>query len=151
MQENISFEHHSADLQRFSLHDARISDISIGDQCVDFRFQDGLLLTESGECTKEALLRVKTSPEDVNVYLTTRQKLFCPHTEKYKSRSISLKQVSRFLQKGGIIEIVDCFSGILDTSLWRCASLYKSRGYTPRYFEFQFCSDSEMEYEIFYN
>ena len=151
MNENIAFKYHCTDFKKISLHDAAVSGISCDENHIDFYLENGLTLVKTGTKTKEALIRVNVKPEDINVYLSTQQKSVFLHMIKYKTKFVTLDQLSLFLTNGNKIEIIDCFEGILNSSIWRCESLNMSRKYTCNYFEIQFNPIKKIEYDIFYN
>lgn len=146
-----SFNYHSDNFSNFCLHDAVISSVVINEENVDFYFENGLTQANSEKKTKNALIRIKIKREDINVYLSTQQKSIFSYTEKYKTKSVSLKQFSAFLDDVSKIEIVDCLAGILNSSVWRCVSLNTKHKHSFYYFEIQFNPTSKIEYEIFYN
>ena len=151
MTEPTSFNYRSDNFSNFCLHDAVISSIAIDEENVDFYFENGLTQTNSEEKTKDALIRIKISQEDINVYLSTQQKSIFSYTEKYKTKSVSLQQLAAFLDKVSKIEIVDCLVGVLNSNVWRCVSLNTAQKHSFCYFEIQFNPISKTEYEIFYN
>ena len=151
MKENIAFKYRCDDFESFCLHDAVVSSIIYYENYVDFYFENGLTIVKSETQTKDALIRVKVKPEDINVYLSTPQKNFFSHTENYKTKNVSLEQISTFLDKVDKIEIIDCMVGFLNSSIWRCVSLNSSRKHSFNYFEIQFNPISRIEYDIFYN
>ena len=146
-----SFNYHSDNFSNFCLHDAVISSVVINEENVDFYFENGLIQANSEIKTKNALIRIKIKQEDINVYLSTQQKSIFSHTEKYKTKSVSLKQFSAFLDDVSEIEIVDCLAGILNSNVWRCVSLNTKHKHSFYYIEIQFNPTSKTEYEIFYN
>ena len=151
MYENIAFKYHCTDFKNICLHDAVVSSISHDENHVDFYIENGLTLVKTEARTQNALIRDKVKPEDINVYLSTLQKSIFLHMEKYKTKNVTLKQLSDFLTNSSKIEIIDCLSGILNSSIWRCMSLNKSRKNTFNYFEIQFNPITKIEYDIFYN
>lgn len=150
MNENIAFKYHCTDFKNISLHDAVVSGISYDENHIDFYLENGLTLVKTGAQTLNALIRVKVTPDDINVYLSTKQISIFLHTVKYKTKSISLEQLSFFLTNSSKIEIIECFEGILNSSIWRCVSFMPQKN-TFDYFEIQFYPTAKIEYDIFYN
>lgn len=151
MKEPASFKYNSDNMSNFCLHDAVISCIVINKENIDFYFENGIIQTDSGEKTKDALIRIKVRQEDINVYLSTQQKKLFSDIERYKTKSISLQKLTDFLNKTSKIEIVDCLVDGLNSSVWRCVSLNTMQKHAFCYFEIQFCPISIIEYEIFHN
>ncbi len=151
MREPTSFQYRSDNFSNFCLHDTVISSIVVNKENVDFYFENGLTQADSEEKTKEALIRIKIRQEDINVYLSTQQKSIFSYTERYKTKGVSLQQLTFFLDKVSKIEIIDCLVGILNSSVWRCVSLNTTQKHSFCYFEIQFNPISKIEYEIFYN
>ena len=151
MNKNIAFKYHCTDFENLCLHDAVVSSISYDENHVDFYFENGLTLVKTETQTKDALIRVKVKPEDINVYLSILQRNFFSHTVRYNTKDITLEQLSTFLTNVCKIEIIDCFVGILNSSIWRCVTLSISKKHRFNYFEIQFNPITKIEYDIFYN
>ena len=151
MNENIVFKYHCTDFKNICLHDAVVSNISYDENHIDFYLENGLTLVKTESRTPNALIRVKVKPEDINVYLSTQQKSIFLHMEKYKTKNVSLEQLSDFLTNSIKFVIIDCLAGILNSSIWRCMSLNTSRKNAFTYFEIQFNPIAKIEYDIFYN